>query len=126
MDKIKVDFLGKSEYTRDFSRFLKDEFKKQDLVKKLNYGLQNVKLENWGAWIKFNDKNTASTIELKLSETDYSRFAREYEYIFDNSNRNSLFPIYKNVYMQIFSNSVCTDGYKDSHRVLISFFIESK
>ena len=56
MDKIKVDFLGKSEYTRDFSRFLEDEFKKQNLVEKLNYGLQNVKLENWGAWIHFNDK----------------------------------------------------------------------
>jgi len=125
MNKIEVQYLGKSEYTRDLCRFLQDEFKKQNLVEKLDYGLQNVKLKNWGAWIGFNDKKTASTIELKFSKTDSSKFERENEYIFDDYNQNSLFPIYKNVYMHIFSNSICTDGYEDSYRVKISFFIKN-
>jgi len=123
MNKIKIKYLGKSLYTRNLCQFLETEFKKQNLVKKLNYGLKNCKLENWGCWIKFNDKKIASTITLNLSKNDMLIFDRECEYIFkDKINKNSLFPIYKNVYIKIFSKIYYTDRNKNPYEIKFSFF----
>ena len=126
MEKIKIQYLGQSWYTKNLCEFLESEFKKQNLVKKLNYGLQNCKLENWGCFLDFNDKRIASTITLNLSKTDMLKFERESEYIFkDSINNNSLFPVYKNVFMKIFDKGLYTDKDKNPCEIKITFFIKN-
>ena len=126
MNKIKIKYLGKSWYTKNLCEFLETEFDKQNLVEKLNYGLQNCKLQNWGCWLKFNDKKIASTVKLNLSKIDILKFERESEYIFkDEINNNSLLPIYKNVYMKIFSKSFYTDKHIEPYEIKFSFFIKN-
>jgi len=123
---IKIQHLGKSWYTKNLCDFLEIEFKKQNVVEKLNYGLKNCEVENWGAWIKFNNKKTASTITLSLNEAQILKFERESEYIFkDSINNNSLFPVYKNVFMKIFDKGFYTDKDKNPYEIKIIFFIKN-
>ena len=126
MNKIKIQYLGKSWYTKNLCEFLESEFKKQNVIDKLNYGLQNCKLENWGCWLRFNDKGIASTITLNLNKADMLKFERESEYIFEDSiNNNSLFPVYKNVFMKIFDRGFYTDRDKNPYEIKITFFIKN-
>ena len=126
MKTIKIQYLGESDYTKNLCEVLENEFEKQNLVEKLNYGLQNCKLENWGAWIKFNDKKIASTITLNLNKADMLKFERESEYIFkDSYNNNSLLPVYKNVYMKIFSKGFNNDRDNNPYEIKITFFINN-
>ena len=76
MAKIKIQYLGKSQYTDRLCEYLETEFKNQNVIEKLNYGLQNCKLENWGCWLKFNDKGIASTITLNFNESTMLKFER--------------------------------------------------
>jgi len=126
MAKIKIQYLGKSQYTDRLCEYLETEFKNQNVIEKLNYGLQNCKLENWGCWLKFNDKGIASTITLNFNESTMLKFERESEYIFEDSiNNNSLFPIYKNVFMKVFNKGCYTDRDKKPYEVKITFFIKN-
>jgi hypothetical protein len=123
---IKIKYLGKSKYTSNLCEFLENEFKKQNTIEKLDFGLQNCKLENWGCFLSFNGKKTASTITLNFDERTMLKFERESEYIFeDNINNNSLFPIYKNVFMKIFDRGFYTDRNKNPHEIKITFFIKN-
>jgi hypothetical protein len=123
---IKIKHLGKSKYTSNLCEFLEYEFKKQNIIEKLDFGLQNCKLENWGCFLSFNGKRKASTIALNFDERTMLKFERESEYIFeDNINNNSLFPIYKNVFMKIFDRGFYTDRNKNPYEIKITFFINN-
>ena len=123
---IKIKYLGESKYTSNLCEFLENEFKKQNIIEKLNYDLQNCKLENWGCWLKFNDKKIASTITLNFNESTMLKFEREKEYIFkDNINNCSIYPIYKNVFMKIFDEGFYTDKDKNPYKIKITFFIKN-